>query len=208
VKEACDVVIVGARCAGATLATLLARAGADVVLLDRDALPSDQVLSTHSIHPPGMDVLDAVGVGDAVRAGAPASRIIRANTDGAILDLECAPGRAEYCPRRERLDGLLQQAAVAAGARLFDRTRVTALLWEGDRVHGVKAVSAGREQTFTARLVVGADGRHSTVARLVEAEEYLGYDAPRAMYWAYWDAPDIPRTPSTCTWGTWAASSA
>jgi menaquinone-9 beta-reductase len=53
-----DVVIVGARCAGATLATFLARGGASVVLLDKDRLPSDQILSTHTIHPPGLDFLD------------------------------------------------------------------------------------------------------------------------------------------------------
>jgi flavin-dependent dehydrogenase len=52
-----DVVIVGARCAGATLATFLARGGASVVLLDKDRLPSDQILSTHTIHPPGLDSL-------------------------------------------------------------------------------------------------------------------------------------------------------
>ena len=66
-----DVVIVGARCAGATLATFLARAGASVLLLDKDPLSTDQILSTHTIHPPGLDVLDQVGVGDAVRAVAP-----------------------------------------------------------------------------------------------------------------------------------------
>ena len=52
-----DVVIVGARCAGATLATFLARGGASVVLLDKGRLPSDQILSTHTIHPPGLDSL-------------------------------------------------------------------------------------------------------------------------------------------------------
>ena len=53
-----DVVIVGARCAGASLATLLSRAGVSVLLLDKDPLPSDQIISTHTIHPPGIDVLD------------------------------------------------------------------------------------------------------------------------------------------------------
>ena len=184
-----DVVIVGARCAGATLATFLARAGAKVLLLDKDPLPSDYVISTHGISPPGIDVLDEVGVGDAVRAVTPAARVIRMNAEGTVIDIALPDGRAEYCPRRERLDGLLQQAAVGAGAELLDRTRVTSLLRENGRVAGVRAVSAGGERTFTASLVVGADGRHSTVARLVEAEEYLGYDAGRAGFWGYWNAP-------------------
>ncbi|MDP3773753.1 MAG: NAD(P)/FAD-dependent oxidoreductase [Gemmatimonadales bacterium] len=193
-RRAYDVLIAGARCAGSTLATFLARAGARVLLFDKDALPSDYVLSTHGISPPGIDVLDEVGVGPAVRAVTPPARIIRMNADGAMIDIELPDGRAEYCPRRERLDALLQQAAVGAGAELRDRTRVVSLVREDGRVIGVRAVSGGRETVVTADLVVGADGRHSTVAGLVEAQEYLGYDARRAGYWAYWDAPSFWKT--------------
>ncbi len=127
----CDAVIVGARCAGASLATLLSRTGMSVLLLDKDPLPSDQVISTHPIHPPGIDVLDELGVGTALREKSPASHIVRLRKNDAHVDFQFAEGRAEYCPRRYRLDGLLQDAAVAAGAELRDRTRVTALLEEG-----------------------------------------------------------------------------
>ena len=89
-----DVVIVGARCAGATLATFLARAGASVLLLDKDRLPSDQILSTHTIHPPGLDVLDEVGVGDAVRAVAPPTHIVRLR--------KTRPSSTSSFPMRER----------------------------------------------------------------------------------------------------------
>ncbi len=189
-----DVVIVGARCAGATLATFLARTGARVLLLDKDAMPSDHVLSTHSIPPPGMDVLDEVGVGEAVRAVAPRCGIIRVNLEGEATDFELPADRGSYCPRRERLDGLLQQAAVAAGAHLLDRTRAVGLIEQGGRVRGVRIERDGRGQEIDARLVVGADGRHSSVARWVGAEEYLGYDAPRATFWAYWEAPEFRRS--------------
>ena len=189
-----DVVIVGARCAGATLATFLARAGGRVLVLDKDSLPSDYVLSTHGISPPGIDVLDEVGVGRAVRDVTPAARIIRVNAEGVVAEIELPDGRAEYCPRRERLDGLLQGAAVAAGAELSDRARVTALVHDNGRVRGARLVDARGDRVVTAGLVVGADGRHSTVARLVQAEEYLGYDAGRAGYWAYWNAPDFWKT--------------
>ena len=100
-----DVVIVGARCAGAALATYLARAGVRVLLVDRDPLPSDQVLSTHTIHPPGIDRLDELGVGESVRALAPASPRIRFVKGEAWADVRFPDGRAEYCPRRARLDG-------------------------------------------------------------------------------------------------------
>ena len=83
-----DAVIVGARCAGATLATFLARAGARVLLLDKDAMPSDHVPSTHFISPPGMDVLDEAGVGEAVRSLAPRICVIRIKVDGKHLDLK------------------------------------------------------------------------------------------------------------------------
>jgi menaquinone-9 beta-reductase len=202
-----DVVIVGARCAGATLATFLARAGASVLLLDKDRLPSDQVLSTHTIHPPGLDVLDDVGVGDAVRAVAPPTRIIRLRKNDVFVDIEFSRSRAEYCPRRARLDGLLQDAAASAGVEVLDRTRVTSLVRDGERVVGVRAAGpTGQEHVFRARLVVGADGRHSTVARQVEAEEYLAYDAPRAMFWGYWNAPAFWRTDPAYRFGMYVAN--
>ena len=59
---------------------------------------------------------------------------------------------------------------------------------------------------FRASLVVGADGRHSTVARQVEAEEYLGYDAPRAMFWGYWNAPAFWRTDPAYPFGMYVAN--
>lgn len=184
-----DVIVVGARCAGATLATYLARRGASVLVVDKDALPSDQIISTHTIHPAGMDVLDEVGVGGAVRAVAPAMRVVRLRKNDGIVDVPTPDGRHEYCPRRKRLDALLQRAAQSAGAMVLDRTRVAGIVWQDGRAAGIRAVRGGKECLFTAPLIVGADGRHSTIAHLTKAEEYLGYDAPRASYWGYWRAP-------------------
>jgi len=191
-----DALIVGARCAGAALATFLARNGASVIVLEADRLGTDQVISTHTIHPPGMDVLDELGVGEWVRKGSSPVRLIRFQVDGAYADIQPPPDRVECCPRRYRLDSLLQQAAIAAGAKLSERTRVTGLLRDGGRVVGVRAEHGGSEIEVRARIMVGADGRRSTVARLVGAEEYLGYDSPRAVYWAYWEPPKAWDTPA------------
>lgn len=191
VESAHDVVIVGGRCAGAALGAYLARDGASVVVLEAVALGTDQVLSTHTIHPAGMDVLDELGVGNAVRQGAPPARTLRLHFDDAHLDVVPPDGRDECCPRRKRLDGLLQGAAAAAGAQVRDRTRVIALVRENGRVAGVKAEHGGRTTDIRARWVVGADGRRSTVAKLCGADEYLGYDWPRGAYWAYWNAPAV-----------------
>jgi hypothetical protein len=92
------------------------------LLLDKDRLRSDQLLSTHTIHPPGLDVLDEVGVGDAVRAVAPPIHTVRLRKNDAIVDSGFSGGRADYCPRRKRLDGLLQDAAAAAGAQALSDT--------------------------------------------------------------------------------------
>lgn len=184
-----DAVIVGCRCAGAALAIYLARAGASVVVLEAGRLGTDQVLSTHTIHPGGMDLLDELGVGAAVRSVSPPARVIRFEVDGAYVDVEPPAGRYECCPRRYRLDGLLQEAAAAAGVEIREATRVTGVVHDGDRVAGVRAEEAGRELEIRGTITVGADGRHSTIAKLVGAEEYLGYDAPRGMYWAYWEPP-------------------
>jgi flavin-dependent dehydrogenase len=191
-----DVAIVGARCAGAALATYLARDGASVIVLEADRLGADHVVSTHTIHPAGMDLLDELGVGEEVRRGSPPARVLRFQVEGVYVDVEPPPGRHECCPRRYRLDRLLQQAAIAAGAELRESTRVTGLLCDGDRVAGVRAESGGGEIEIRARLTVGADGRHSTIAKLTGAEEYLGYDAPRAMFWAYWDPPQAWHGPA------------
>jgi 2-polyprenyl-6-methoxyphenol hydroxylase-like FAD-dependent oxidoreductase len=152
-------------------------------------------------------VLDEVGVGDAVRAVAPPMHTIRLRKNDAIVDYRFSGGRAEYCPRRKRLDGLLQDAAASAGVQVIDQIRVTSVARERDRVVGVRAVaSGGPEHVFRAGLVVGADGRHSTIARQVEAEEYLAYDAPRAMFWGYWNAPPFWRTDPAYRFGMYLAN--
>jgi flavin-dependent dehydrogenase len=192
-SERYDVAIAGARCAGAALAAFLARSGARVALFDRQPMPSDCVLSTHTIHPPGMEVLDALGVGARVREATPSGNVVRLENDGAFVDLTFADGRSEYCPKRRLLDGWLQETATLAGARLYDRTRVIDVARKNGRVAGLRVRHGTEEREIACDLVVGADGRRSTIAERVGAEEYLGYDAPRAAYWAYWPVPSVWR---------------
>lgn len=190
-EEVFDVVIVGARCAGASLATRLAQAGLSVAVLDAAPLPSGQQSSTHLIQPPGMDELDLLGIGDQVRELTPALHSVRMYFDDHAADFSYGPGRAAHCLRRTALDGRLQYAAGEAGATVIAETRVVGVLRGSDgRVNGVEAQRRGGEpQRLLAPLVVGADGRNSSIAKLVGAEEYLGYDAPRGCYWAYWRRP-------------------
>jgi flavin-dependent dehydrogenase len=184
-----DVIVVGARIAGAALAQRLAGNGLTVALLDAAPLPSGQPMSTHLIQPPGMDELDAlhslgvgvgVGVGEQVRALSPTLHSVRMAFDGREIVFPYGPGRAAHCLRRTELDRLLQDAAVQAGAHLMPETRVVDVFPGG---------VVTRDRRLHAPLVVGADGRNSTVAKLVGAQEYLAYDAPRGCYWAYWRRP-------------------
>jgi menaquinone-9 beta-reductase len=185
-----DVLIIGARCAGATLATYLGRAGASVLLVDSSPLPSDLILSTHTLHPGGTAVLRELGLSSALREVTPPIRVLRIGRGSGTLDLHFSDADAEYCPRRERFDSLLQDAAREAGVTVRDRTTAKQLLWHDGRAVGVRLSSAanGAEDVY-ADWIVGADGRESWLARQVGAPEYLGYDAARAMYWSYWDAP-------------------
>jgi flavin-dependent dehydrogenase len=184
-----DTIVVGARVAGAPLATLLARAGQKVLVLDADELRSGQPMSTHFVQAIGMDWLDELGVGARIRALAPPLRRICFDVLGHGLTFTYRGGRSASCIRRSVIDPMLQEAAVAAGAELRGRTEVVGLLREGERVVGVEARSGDKVEKLRARVVVGADGRNSTVAKLAGAKEYLGYDTPRFSYWAYWPAP-------------------
>jgi len=189
-----DVIIVGARCAGAVLGTLLAKAGVRTLLLESDALPSDMPMSTHFIQPPGMDVLDEIGIGAQLRKLAPPCRRLLLRLDHVRFITEYPDGRAGACPRRITVDTLLQEAATAAGADLRDEHRVVDLVRDGERVAGVVAETPQGRQTLRARLVVGADGRSSTIARLTGVEEYLGFEMTRGGYWFYFPTPAIWRS--------------
>jgi flavin-dependent dehydrogenase len=186
--ESFDTIIVGARCAGAPVATELARAGQRVLLLDASRLPSDQPISTHVVSELGVEWLDELGVGAEVRRLSPPCHGLRLDLAGSVLDLRWRDGRESHALRRLNLDRLLQEAAVRAGADLRDQSKVVGLLREGDRVVGVEVAQGGSKHAYRARLVVGADGRRSDVAELAGAKEYLAYDNPRFGYWAYWPA--------------------
>jgi flavin-dependent dehydrogenase len=198
--EHCDVAIVGARCAGAPLATLLARAGVKVVLLDRAQLPSN-TLSSHVKQADALVFLDKLGVIDDVRAtGAPFMRGVDSRLEGFrfVADYPSRAGDVggAVCVRRHILDAILQQAAARAGVEVRTQTKAVAMLREGGRVVGLRVASGGVESQVRARLVVGADGRSSTVAALCGARRYNVTPNDREYYWTYFEnatMPDVPR---------------
>jgi 2-polyprenyl-6-methoxyphenol hydroxylase-like FAD-dependent oxidoreductase len=194
-----DAIIVGARCAGAPTAMLLARKGYRILLVDRATFPSDTI-STHIIWPHGAEILDRWGLLDRLAATGCPPIALRLLFDvgpfaltGGVTDSNS--GRGGFCPRRTVLDKLLVDAAVEAGAELRERFTVEALLRGGDRVAGIKGHGrTGGTIDEQARVVIGADGVHSLVARAVRAPEYDTRPPLTTNYYSYFsgfDAGDL-----------------
>jgi 2-polyprenyl-6-methoxyphenol hydroxylase-like FAD-dependent oxidoreductase len=167
---------------------LLARAGYRVLVVDRATFPSDTV-STHHIHPPGVEALRRWDLlGRVVETGAPP--IDTYVVDFGPFAITGAPGLA-YAPRRTVLDKLLVDAASEAGAEVREGFTVESLVFEDGRVAGIRGhARGGRAVTERAEVVVGADGRYSFVADAVSAAEYDTKPKLLAAYYSYWS--DLP----------------
>lgn len=195
-----DVLVVGARCAGAPLATLLTRQGLRVAIVERATFPKD-TLSTHIFQAPAINFLKRLGGYEKVLAtGArPSTRVdLRQEQFQCVFRANDRPGDegALMCVRRFRLDPILLEAATEAGADAFMATTVTGLLHDRGRVVGVTAVHQGKRRSLRARLVVGADGRNSTIANLVGARKYNVTPSERFAYWGFFaDADPGPDPP-------------
>jgi len=193
-----DAIVVGARIAGATTALLLARKGYSVLLLDQDRFPSG-TLSTHLFFTDTMEVFERIGVLDRVLA-VDAPRLKRLKFPYVDAPFPLRDGRDfALCIRREVLDEILVEAAEAdERIDLRTSTRVTDLVRDGERVTGVRfrPVGGAEETEATARIVIGADGRNSFVAREVGAETYNDVPALFAWYYAYFRDVPVDQPPS------------
>ena len=184
-----DAIVVGARCAGSPTAMLLARKGYRVLLLDKARFPSDTI-STHLIHPPGVAAMGRWGLLDTlVATGCPPIDTYR--WDFGPFTITGSPGSSDapvgYAPRRTVLDKLLLDAAVEAGAEFRENFTVTDLLRIDDVVAGVRGHGKnGQTTSEQARVVVGADGLHSFVAKAVRPEQYHEKPPLLAGYYTYW----------------------
>jgi 2-polyprenyl-6-methoxyphenol hydroxylase-like FAD-dependent oxidoreductase len=191
-----DVIIVGARCAGAATALLLAKAGVRVLAIDRDQYASD-TLSTHALMRPAVVQLSRWGLLEPlIRSGAP---IITTTTfhygeDEVTIPIKPEPGiPGLVAPRRTVLDRMLVDAARAAGATILHDSAVQDLNVDAHgRVRGVFVKNAeGRTRTVVAGHVVGADGLWSTVARKVQAATVVRGRASLAHIFGYAAAPEL-----------------
>jgi 2-polyprenyl-6-methoxyphenol hydroxylase-like FAD-dependent oxidoreductase len=189
-----DAIVVGARCAGSPTAMLLARRGYRVLVVDRASFPSD-TLSTHVIHAPGVAALQRWGLLDRVLAtGCPPMATYA--LDFGPFTIEGTPHTVEgcsaaYAPRRTVLDKILVDAAAEAGAEVREGFTVDEVVVEDGAVVGIEGHGeSGAPVTERARVVIGADGRFSRVARAVTPEQYNELPPLQHSFYTYWS--DLP----------------
>lgn len=226
-----DVVVVGGRVAGSTLASLLGVQGFKVLLLDRTSFPSD-TLSTHVIYGDSFGIWERLGAWEAIQSFGSAKlwgiswiRDGRPDIRGRFW-----PVRGHdysLCIRRILLDdALFHHAANIPGVTAIQGARVTDLLQEGSRVNGVRFETRDqhgvmKESTASARLVAGCDGRRSLVAKVVGAPQYITEPPINFAFYTYvggvdpgpepepmfeiWDSDPVGGTPmlAECDAGIW-----
>ncbi|MFF0190331.1 NAD(P)/FAD-dependent oxidoreductase [Streptomyces sp. NPDC005244] len=185
-----DVIVIGARCAGSPTAMLFAQQGYRVLLLEKARFPQD-TLSSHYIHQQGIALLNRWGLLDRIRdSGAQPITHQRYEGPGVRIEGFSLPIdglRTTYAPRRYVLDPILADGAVAAGVDFQQGCAVNDLLFDGDRVTGVRYTTpAGTVTTEEARLVVGADGMRSLVARKTGAPNVIEHPRMTCTYYSYW----------------------
>lgn len=198
-----DVIVVGARIAGSTLAAYLGRAGARVLLLERARFPADLPQQGSW----GTDVnhrLAELGVLPRIEAlGAPRVTGYSLSTAGVLVHYSYPEVELGFrmCVRRARLDRALSEfAASYRSVELREGFMVTNLLSENGRIIGVLGSDGRREFEERATLVVGADGRNSRVARLLDIPSYQEVVSPWASYIADFAGTNTPRDRSVMAW--------
>lgn len=189
-KKHYDVIVVGARVAGSTLAYEMAKAGYEVLLLDKSAFPSD-TLSTHNFYGNSLAMLREMGVLDELLAtGTPTYKRAVIQFEDAVIDGHFPEimGETEcLCIRRTHLDDILfKHAAAQDRVTALEGFRVAELVEEEGKIVGVEGIRKnGDREQFRAKLVVGADGRNSRVRSLAGSECLQAVPTDFASYVGY-----------------------
>jgi 2-polyprenyl-6-methoxyphenol hydroxylase-like FAD-dependent oxidoreductase len=197
-----DAIVIGARCAGSATGMLLSRKGHRVLVVDRATFPSD-VISTHFLWPHGTSYLNRWGLLEQVLASTPSHTEIHLVNDGIPLigsipvELlrqyfqqlhgdDTGVVQRYTSVRRRVLDKILVDAAVKAGAEVREGFVVEELISEGNRVVGIRGrTREGTRVEERARIVIGADGRNSFVARTLKLPKYDERLKCTFAYWSY-----------------------
>jgi geranylgeranyl reductase family protein len=178
-----EVVIVGAGPSGSVAAIALAKKGRDVLLLDRQEFPRDKACGD-GIPAGAVEVLYSLGLEERFRAANfyPVNSLLLSSPREYVLEAELTPGKRfgalSYVVPRLRFDALIQEYAVDSGVE-FIKARVKEAIVEDNQVRGVVARVNGSEEEIRAKVVIGADGVTSTIARTVRPDKHK--DGHRAV---------------------------
>lgn len=170
-REAYDVVIIGASLAGCTAAILFAGHGLRVALVERNSDPASyKKICTHFIQASASSIIDDIGLGKLIEEAGGLKNYGEFWTRWGWIREECHTRRYGYNIRREVLDPLLRKLAMSTpGVDTLLGYSAQELLGDATRTTGVRVESTkakGHSVTISAKLVVGADGRSSRIARL------------------------------------------
>ncbi|PEM43180.1 hypothetical protein CN636_17150 [Bacillus toyonensis] len=182
--EKFDIVIVGARCGGASLATFLAQKGYSICVIDKSKFPSD-TLSTHIFG--DWDLYKKLGIDQEIKAaGAPEISRFRMNIDGCILEAPMYVTSSVVGLRRIKLDQILINRMLAyPNIHFKENCRLVKLIYDDDCVCGIEVKDNNETKKLYSTILVGADGRHSRVAKLTGKSKYNVIDSPRCLFYGY-----------------------
>jgi len=184
-----DVIVVGGRCAGAATALLLARKGFKVLVVDKARFPAE-IPHGHFIQRQGPRLLQSWGLLDnIVRSGCPAvTKVTMDLGDFPLTGINLVRDGVAlgYGPRRLTIDAILIEAAIAAGVEFRDGFSVDDYLFDGADVIGIRGRSRVAHISERARITIGADGKHSSLARRVAARMYEQTPPLTCWYFSYW----------------------
>lgn len=188
-----DVIIVGGRIAGLALAIFLQRAGLSVLILEKDSLPSDKAFSTHFVGVQGVSVLKKLNVFNSLKdSGCPTFNKFALHTMNGTITGEPPDflgERETIGPRRYVIDAELLMEAKRLGASILDDTNVLSVVRceQNLRCIGVSCRKAGTstEGIYKARIIIGADGITSVVAKEMAAEKLHAAPKLSCIFWTY-----------------------
>jgi len=184
-----DVIIVGGRVAGSVLATRLGEFGYRVLVLEKANFPSD-TLSTSFFRTPALSVFENIGVLDKVIAVAPPLEVLWNYIDGHVLSdpVESPEEHLRFfiCERRVTLDWILyKRLKRESTVEIRLEATVKDLIWQDGRVKGVRWNEKDGVHEASAKVVVGADGFYSTLARLLNPPYESLIPVQRFIYYTY-----------------------
>jgi flavin-dependent dehydrogenase len=194
--QAYDALVVGARCAGAATAMLMARHKMRVLAIDRGGYGTDTI-STHALMRGGVLQLHRWGILPRLRqAGTPPVRATTFHYGDEVTAVVIKPANgvdALYAPRRALLDRILVDAARQAGATVRHGHTLAGLVHRSDgRVCGATVLDAdGNAMRVEVDLIVGADGAGSSVARLAGAQTLHQAQHTTAVIFGYFPGIEL-----------------